>query len=291
MKCAWHKGCDKEAETRHWCQGHYEKLLNARLIEGGMVDATPVRNHIIEFISRGGNYALIERRCGVARKAVKRIADGVSRTVRISTSRRILSIALPPTAIGVVRRVRALGRIGYTQQMIARQAGYASLDSGMAQMRFSVPVREAIARVYEDFSGRIGPSQLTIDRSKKPRPGFPLGYPAPLAWHCVDIDDPNASPELPEIDSEPFDEVHVLEMMAGRLTPYGLKCGPAKRHSTEMQLRAAQREAIARLLAAHYSSRWIAERISCSLRTVDRIRAEIKAAKQQDEQQDSANAA
>lgn len=72
-----------------------------------------------------------------------------------------MAVALPPTAVGTVRRVRALRRIGYTLDGLAAATGIAEshlrrvLRSGAVSER----IARAIAEAYERLSGTPGPSR------------------------------------------------------------------------------------------------------------------------------------
>lgn len=262
MKCKWHSGCDNDARTRGWCTPHYGKLLRAGQIEAGVINATAVQRHIAEFVARGGNCAILGRRAGLDRKTARWILDGTSSQVRVSTAKKVLSTPLPPTAVGVIRRLRALSRIGWPHETVSERAGiaYRTLDSQLTRRWFSIRAGEAVAATYEALSTRQGPSQLAVRRA------IAKDWPAPAAWDYIDIDDPVAEPELGgPLDDDPFDEVDVYEIMAGHR-----KVDTSKR---EKRLRAARDEAIRRFGTRH-TVEWIAERVGCTERTVYRVRAE-----------------
>lgn len=94
---------------------------------------------------------------------------------------------------GTRRRIRALMRIGWSAELIAQHAGvgksWIQSLSGRATLKLvHRATRDRIARVYDELSGRPGPSREVVKHAIR------LGYVSPLAWEYLDIDDPNAEP-------------------------------------------------------------------------------------------------
>lgn len=89
-------------------------------------------------------------------------------------------------ALGSVRRVQALMRLGWTMHSIADQAGVGigtihRVSRGERPMVYR-DVAAGIRHAYDRLSGRAGGSLATARRAAA------AGWPAPLAWD--DIDDP-----------------------------------------------------------------------------------------------------
>lgn len=149
--------------------------------------------------------------------------------------------------VGTRRRLRALMRVGWSAALIGEHVGVgASMIQGLTS-RSTIKVinrrtHERILAVYEELSGRIGPSREAVKHATR------LGYASPLAWEYVDMDDPAASPVGIHDDHRSrraVDEVAIVRRMAGDRT--------VKTHGEESA------EVVRRLLAAGYSHRWIAE--------------------------------
>lgn len=277
MRCQWtgNAGCDEEATKRQWCYAHYSKLLRTQHIDGGMVDPTPAREHIQLCLARSGmKRSTFAALAGVDHNSVTWILSGRSARIRAATESRIRSVPPPPTATGLIRRLRALGRIGYPRTMVAAECGVnlKTLLSQEHRKKFSPSLGAAIVEVYERWSSTAGPSARAVGLARRATHDFPQGHPSPLAWEGLDIDDRDAVPDFgSETDSEAFDEVHVLEMMAGRLkVPQGEQVDNAKR------LWAARREAARRLLGFGLTGPAIVDRLGCDSQTVDRIRARLR---------------
>ena len=114
-------------------------------------------------------------------------------------------------AIGSLRRVRALMRLGWSREHIAAAAGYATIGTiNRLPYRTWVDVDTArrIAAVYNHLSMRIGPSTRTSAAAER------AGWMPPLWWDDDTIDDPHAVPRTSETTDAP-DPVVVERILAG----------------------------------------------------------------------------
>jgi hypothetical protein len=111
--------------------------------------------------------------------------------VKPSTVARVRAMRVP-TDIGVIRRVRALARLGWSSPEMAARAGIPSTT--VARLRDhderlwvgNQRIRAAIAKAYDEMSMTVPP--LTRHTSKLANRAAARGWAPPLAWD--DIDDP-----------------------------------------------------------------------------------------------------
>lgn len=98
--------------------------------------------------------------------------------------------------VGLVRRVRALRRIGWSTTMIAQEAGWKFAESLQYPLRnptCNVATFNRVAEVYDRLSTKPAPFSSASVRTT--RRAERLGHPPPSAWFGVDIDDPAAEPD------------------------------------------------------------------------------------------------
>lgn len=165
-----------------------------------MCDAMLAREHTRRLVDRGWLLADVAKESGVAYGAVWKIFHGQRERAYRTTVSAILTLNLdrppPPNtrvkvdATGTRRRVRALRRIGWPTEEIARRTHLspASLYEIIKRPTVSRATHYAVAEVYERLSGTRGPSETSVGRAKK------QGWPPPLAWDDDTIDDPKAKP-------------------------------------------------------------------------------------------------
>ncbi|MFG2165542.1 hypothetical protein [Micromonospora chersina] len=125
-------------------------------------------------------------------------------------------------ATGSTRRMQALVAIGWSLRGIGRISGYhhrTIQDVAYGRRRRITRQTAAwVADLYERLSGTPGGSRYALTVAKR------NGYVPPLAWEGVDIDDPNAKPDLGTntTDTTLIDEVAVRRALTGeriRLNP------------------------------------------------------------------------
>lgn len=184
------------------------RALRAGLVQPAriLVDAAPVRQHILDLQEAGLSLTCIARQAGVAHTTIGNFLRprpsgrrGLQRQTTPETAAKILAIQ-PVTTIGTMRRIQALVAIGWTARKIAARAGVSN--------RWIVDLRpdtiilasyaEKIVTAYgelrhlqpETHGVQAGHAQRARDRAKANR------WPTPRYWdqHADDIDDPHFEP-------------------------------------------------------------------------------------------------
>lgn len=140
---------------------------------------------------------------------------------------------------GARRRVRALMRVGFTSWDITRAAvnagflvsRYTVVPLAMSRnSRISATTHNAVKAAYDSLSGLFGESVTNIACSRR------KGWPSPLAWEGVDIDDPNKKPQgLRALnESDDWDWVIVERAKKGQLAWSQLNDSERVRTVTEL---------------------------------------------------------
>jgi hypothetical protein len=264
MRCQWPRGCTRNTEKQGYCDPHYRKLANAGLLRLNiLVDAAPSRAVLNENLRRGRNFENLGKLTGISSRTLKNLRRDDTAYVRLSTAERLARLSLPPTRIGTIRRLHALMRRGFSRTEIALRTGIPR--AGISHALYDAPIvaertTTAVKELFETLSlEEWGPAPRTAAYAAK------KNWAPPAAWIGIDIDDPNAQPDYgAEADTELFDEVDVIEIMAGHRRIDYHKCGK--------RIRAARDEAIYRFGTKHAAA-WIGERVGCTARTVERVRA------------------
>lgn len=264
-ECVRHR-CDRTAKTYGLCRYHYDKQLSVGLITCSLVDAGPARDRIVEQLERGNNFAYLMESSGVDKRTLARIWAGRAR-VKHYNARKILAAPLIPTHVGIIRRLRALARIGYSRIALQEATGlpHAAVAAAVLDGYFVPRLRARIANAYNQIPhDHPGPSRVAARRAES------KGWASPLAWEGIDIDDPDAVPDLgDEVDREPFDEADVLRFLAGDWQ-WRERDTKGNRKPLTSRERTARDEAIRRLPGR--SSWWVSEQIGCTRATVEQVR-------------------
>ena len=212
MKCS--KGCDRSATRRGMCNTCYMSYRNKQVAYGRwqtlMVDAEPVRKHIVELKARDIGSRRIEELTGISRSAIQSVLRGrpsqnrpPRRRVLRTTAEKILAIPLDVDhrcrgtrrdATGSVRRLRALQAIGWTQTEIARRLGWTCANINRyflgRQDTISHGFAKDIAALFDELQLSPGPSDRARQQARL------RGWAPPLAWDEDTIDDPAAKPDV-----------------------------------------------------------------------------------------------
>lgn len=179
----------------------------------GLVDAEPVRQHLLRLLAAGITPHQIAAAAGITPHSITdftrpgRIKSrGRRQRVTPDVAARILSTTpdnITPTcteAIGTVRRVQALVTIGWPQNYICAHAGLSELRIPHVQRRGIVRTTTAvaIARTYDELRSRR-PERCGVDKSeaqKARRRGAANHWPTPAYWddYADCIDDPDFHP-------------------------------------------------------------------------------------------------
>lgn len=116
-------------------------------------------------------------------------------------------------AIGAQRRVQALMVMGWTARAIADAGGWLNAENIVQILSRRELLRskaDRVARVYDQLSGRVGPSQHVRRRS------LAKGWAPPVAWDDDELDDPEAIPHhLDQPDELVVDWAVVERVLAG----------------------------------------------------------------------------
>lgn len=182
--------------------------------EDRYVDATPVRAHVKRLQAAGMGWKRISEVSGVGHTAISQLIYGrkgvesdprKGQTLkRIDRDKAAKILAVRPTpatlareahvpALGTHRRVKALARMGYSQQRVAAMIGMSRPNFGrmMRSERIENATALKIARVYRDC-WNVAPSavsryeQAWIDRTKAD--ALARGWAASLDWDNIDLD-------------------------------------------------------------------------------------------------------
>ena len=171
------------------------------------VDIAPVQKRIAELRARGMSFSSIARKAGVSSSVVADIVHGRGARTRIRVAQAIMSVTYEPSSklalmagIGATRRVRALLAIGYRYSDIDVICGFPASTAKNIGCRPDKSVTyetwKRVADGYDKVSMTPGPSALSASRARA------KGWPTPLDWETVDIDDPLAHP--PEVVDKPL---------------------------------------------------------------------------------------
>jgi transcriptional regulator with XRE-family HTH domain len=206
------------------CNSCYQTYRNKQVAYGRwqtvMVDAGPVRAHVLALKAAGVGDRRIGELSGVSRSALQKMSRnraGTDEPLRTnvwrSTANRILAIPLEVDnrnygvridATGSLRRLRALHAIGWTQTEIARRIGWtlANLNRYFISDpdRINRSTAVGIARVFNELQLTPGPSDRARRHARK------HGWAPPLAWDEDAIDDPAAKPDIGQREVVKFEE-------------------------------------------------------------------------------------
>ncbi|WP_394161651.1 hypothetical protein [Galactobacter valiniphilus] len=175
------------------------------------VDAAPVRKHVRRLMRQGHTVQGIATCAGVDMNRMRMLLWGNpssgrphSARIRGAVADRLLSCRMdwrqlhPNTSIdstGTIRRIRALGAIGWSGKHIAELIGMRQGNFAMIQSRPQVLVATAlkVEAVYHRLAMTPAPDNqytrrlLTMAATK--------GWVPPLAWDDETIDDPKTKPQ------------------------------------------------------------------------------------------------
>lgn len=248
------------------------------------VDADPVREHIARLRATGLGLKTIAKASGVSHGALSKLAyghprpDGTrrppSRRVKRTTAQKILRVTSAHAsegsrvpAVGAMRRLRALVRLGWSAKQLAARSGldnqviYA-LVQGRRPTAHAGHVR-AVAALYDELWDQAPPETnkwAKVAAARSRRRAAEAGWAPPVAWDDDTIDNPDASP-ADDIDGEPgVDEMAVERAIAGDKVPL---------------TRTERQEVVKRLAWEGLSDGQIARRAHVTTKTVLRDRQEL----------------
>jgi len=186
-----------------YCRDYYDRYERAIRGNRPLMPARPVAEHIAACIEVGMSRNAIARAAQVAEATIRRVELKPDARVREGVGLRILAVVptRPVTAQGVIRRLKALGALGWSTSAIAARCGL-NVDTVKAWRRgeFTDPslVADRVVAAYDALSmrapnptGRFERSAVTQVRQRAAR----NGWASPLAWDDDTIDDPDATPD------------------------------------------------------------------------------------------------
>ncbi|MET9329505.1 hypothetical protein [Tsukamurella sp. NPDC003166] len=251
-------GCTAPHYARGLCRAHHAKWGAAGRL-ARRVDAAPARAHLLALVAAGATYVQAASAAGIAPRTAHEIASGKRTTVLSDTVEKILAArwtapARRPTqtvpSIGTMRRLQALGAIGWSTTALARQPEITCTAMGLGTIRSGEHatclkgIADEVAAVYSQLWDQPRPDGVQV-LNRAAREGWAL----PMEWD--DIDDPATDP------------------VRSRRT------GAGQRDAAE-----ERREAIAAWLdlpeAARGSVEALAYELGCTKRTVERDKARIR---------------
>lgn len=184
-----------------WAPSAKHSIARKRKMEAAgidtLVDAGPVRAHILALAEIGVNLRMIAWQVGVTDTTVRLIRDGVHQQTRVWVAERIMRADHTPNPrmrsvlpIGAVRRCQALQAMGWTSAMIGERAGLEQTNVTALQRRTRLDYAtwDRIRGVYDALSVTPGPSDAARAYARR------RGWLNPFEWEGFDIDDPRVTP-------------------------------------------------------------------------------------------------
>lgn len=212
------------------------KLKAYGRFDAGLVDAAPVREHLLFLSEQGMGYKRVARVAGVSTTVVRTIIWGrqdpgprkgeLSKRVRRETAAAILGVQPDVATLaggalidarGVRRRLQALVARGWSQSKLADRLGVQVSNFGnlLTQERVSVRTHRAVAALYDELWNVEPPNEKWHDKAafvRSIRYAKARQWLPPLAWDDIDSD-----PEPPVVDAPEavVDDVAVQLACAG----------------------------------------------------------------------------
>jgi hypothetical protein len=243
-------------------------------------DAGVVREHLTALRAAGIGVQRIAELTGLSLSHVRILADtrldasATTKRVRPDTVDRILAIPVSAAtraprsqvaALGTVRRLQALARLGWSLESLADLLGRrpASLRRSMAGDTVTAETARSVADLYARLEAKR-PPQLTAEQRAAAdavrQEATERGWLSPMAWDDVDTD-PSPPPTPPACTGPDVDDVAIERALAGDAVTY------------DQLTTSEQQTVVATLTARGRSIRDIAAQLRTTKRTVSRRRA------------------
>lgn len=196
--CCWPTGCTEPVKSGRYCGPHWQKLYRTGHLRSGFIDPTPTREHITEYINRGGTFLSLSKHARTACSTISEIYADTTKRIRVGVADRILAVPMRPSNVGCVRRLNALTALGHPMPIIATAGGSTAdtFHAALQKARFVDAVAWQTVHAFNKLQGT--PSHVAcakyVAACAKRRGAVP-----PLAWFGVDIDDPTSVPDIGEI--------------------------------------------------------------------------------------------
>jgi hypothetical protein len=272
--------CDPCVAAHNGRERRRTKLKAYGRFDTGLVDAEPVRAHILKLGEFGIGYKRVAELAGVGVTGVRSLIWGrqdpgdrygeIPKRVAREKAEKILAVQATIENLGARqsvpsrgahRRVQALVARGWSLSKIGDRIGVnrSNMGSFMKRPLISVASSRAIAALYEELWDHPPPHEEWRDKiaySRSLEYARRRRWLPPLAWDDIDSDE---EPPVPD-EEDDVDEIAVELAMRGdrpRLRPL------------------ERRECVRRLHAEKWSDGRIADTIGCATKTVERIRDEL----------------
>ncbi|QAY06619.1 hypothetical protein SEA_COOKIES_89 [Mycobacterium phage Cookies] len=191
------------------CSVHYRRKLAYRGEPQGFVSASPAREHLSTLREAGVTLPRMAKLSGVSSRSLECILYGQRASVRALTEQKILSISVSQyagveaagksqvPALGTVRRLQSLRRLGWSIKYLADRAGLTRAavdlilrdgDKKWVHQRTA----EAVKKLFAELQTTSPPESAYTRRAVAT--AVKRGWPLPLAWDEDEIDDPAAEP-------------------------------------------------------------------------------------------------
>ena len=229
-------GCAPCREAARLREQHRRKQIAYGRYDTGLVDLTPVREHIEKLRAYGIGWKRVAELAGLGHTVVETIIyghktrGGLNKRVKRETAEKILAVkAIPENlrpgalvpAIGAQRRVQALVCNGWSLSQVAKRIGMEPTNFQLIMKRGEVQrkTHDLIRDLYEQLWATEPPVVKPSDRQNIARMrnlARAKGWLPPLAW-----DDPDTDPEpWTGDDDEPvFDHAAVGLVISGESAP------------------------------------------------------------------------
>lgn len=195
--------CSTLATARGMCESHYRRHIRMGFF--GLVDATPVRAHLVVLRGLGWTWEQIGSAAGHSSWTAHHLfTHPEQQRLRKEVAASLLAIPAVSRAshrgmdtTGALRRLRALQWMGWPMSKISAHLGrpQRSLYAQIFREEMSARLILDISAMYEELSHLTGPSKISSTKARR------SGYHPPAAWDVDTIDDPDAQPNLGEDDS------------------------------------------------------------------------------------------
>lgn len=265
------------------CEAHNARERNRNKqkaygrFDTGLVDADPVREHILKLGEFGIGYKRIAELAGVGVTGVRSLIWGrqdpgdrhgeIPKRVTREKAERILAVQATIENLGsrqsvpsrgAHRRLQALVARGWSQSKLAHrlEMNASNFSTFMQRPMIGAGSFRAVAALYEELWDQLPPHEEWRDKiaySRSLEFARQRRWLPPLAWDDIDLDQ---EPPVPDEDGG-VDEIAVDLAIAGEAP----------------RLRAAERhEVVRRLHAERWSDGRIADLVHCSEKTITRDR-------------------
>lgn len=187
-----------KSNRRRECLKQYYRKREGRVFS---YPAEQVQQHIKTLVDAGYSMQAIAVVAGCGDSTIAKIHDGQRQIVASYVANGIFQVGPTPVpaqagfkvpSIGVVRRINALRRMGWTVAEIGKTAGRTEntahniCSHGLKSVEYET--WDDFRRAYAKLSVQRGPSKISAARSERE------GWPSPWDWETATIDDPNSWP-------------------------------------------------------------------------------------------------